>query len=138
MTTIPAEAMPPEASYLFINTANFIILSLAFVSQLLLGLYFIREFKKTRKKIYSAVGFFMILNFIVCIFLAIGYSPFLLALVPFFLVPFSILFSGIYFLIEFKKNRRKKYAIIGLVLTFLLIGIICLAVFRSQESMTYI
>lgn len=56
------------------------------------------------------------------------------------LVPLALLIGGIYSLVKYKKTRQRKFLVIGLVLTLVVVGffaLLVLAFIRSQSMMSY-
>jgi len=64
----------------------------------------------------------------------------LLLLILILLVPLALLIGGIYSLVKYKKTKQRKFLIIGLTLTMIVVGFIILVVLaflRSQSMMAY-
>jgi len=61
----------------------------------------------------------------------------MIELILMILVPLVLLIGGIYSLIKYKKTKQRKFLIVGLVLTLLVVGFITLVVLafiRSQSQ----
>lgn len=64
----------------------------------------------------------------------------MIELILMILVPLVLLIGGIYFLVKYKKTKQRKFLIIGLVLTLIVVGfltLLVLAFIRSQSMMSY-
>ncbi|MBU1131312.1 hypothetical protein KJ840_04220 [Patescibacteria group bacterium] len=64
----------------------------------------------------------------------------MIELILMILVPLVLLIGGIYFLVKYKKTKQRKFLIIGLVLTLIVVGfltLLVLAFIRSQSMVTY-
>jgi len=64
----------------------------------------------------------------------------MIELILMILFPLVLLIGGIYSLIKYKKTKQRKFLIIGLVLTLIVVGfvtLLVLAFIRSQSMVTY-
>jgi len=64
----------------------------------------------------------------------------MIELILMILVPLVLLIGGIYSLVKYKKTKQRKFLIVGLVLTLIVVGfliLLVLAFIRSQSMMTY-
>jgi ABC-type sugar transport system permease subunit len=64
----------------------------------------------------------------------------MIEVILFILIPLALLIGGIYSLVKYKKTKQRKFLIIGLILTMIVVGFIILVVLaflRSQSVMTY-